>query len=152
VDGTRLLEEAIEVTRASGQVFLEPIGLMLLARSLARIDEPGAALRRAGEALAIARREMPFHEVDAQVLHGELLGATGADPAEVESTLGAAVAIASGRRSVAQELRARAALRRWYRQGDRRVGTGDDDRLEELRRRFPAIAAAVELPPGGGGD
>ena len=151
MDGTRRLEEAVEATRASGQGCFEPIGLMLLARSHARTAQPAAALIRAGEALEIGRREMPFNEVEAQTLYGELLGQTGGDPDEVVSALRAAVATASARDSVVQELRARAALRRWYRRAGGSGWLDSDRRLDELLVEFPTIAAAVDRPPVGGG-
>ena len=101
-----LLQQA-RIEALSGNLLMhEPFILLMLAHSQADAGDPAAGLATASTARAIARDQMPYHLPEATRLNGELLLATGGDPAAAIALLDDAARIAVQQGNLVYELRA----------------------------------------------
>jgi tetratricopeptide (TPR) repeat protein len=117
MEGSALIEEAIEDYRAIGSTLLIPFFLALKAEVLhiaGRTSEALAAIREA-EAL-VERFEGRWLSAELHRLRGVLLAAAGADEAQIDASFRAAIRIAKEQKSVSLERRAQETYAEYQRQ------------------------------------
>ena len=112
-EGLATMRDGVAAIRALGSEEFKTYFLGLLAETLANAGQPGAALDVTAEALAAVERSGErFYAAELHRLRGELLLATGHDPAGVTGCFETALEIARHQRALALERRALRSLRK----------------------------------------
>jgi predicted ATPase/DNA-binding winged helix-turn-helix (wHTH) protein len=112
-EGLATMRDGVAAIRALGSEEFKTYFLGLLAEMLASAGQPGDALDVTAEALAAVERSGErFYAAELHRLRGELLLATGHDPAGVTGCFETALEIARHQRAMALERRALGSLRK----------------------------------------
>ena len=112
-EGLATMRDGVAAIRALGSEEFKTYFLGLLAETLASAGQPGDALDVTAEALAAVERSGErFYAAELHRLRGELLLATGHDPAGVTGCFETALEIARHQHAMALERRALGSLRK----------------------------------------
>jgi tetratricopeptide (TPR) repeat protein len=115
--GFSLIESGIEDNRATGSTLMVPLFLAINAEALHLADRTSEALEAIRKAEELAERfEERWWSAELHRLRGVFLTAMGADDAQIEASLQAAISTARRQKSVSLEKRAEATYAEYHRQ------------------------------------